>query len=1138
MPEPEILEGRFAFVGTKPRIGGQSVVRKAIDLHDGAAVAVKLVGSVRDEITLKVFQRELKSLRSLSHPNVVKLIEGGIETETGQPYLVLEWIDRNLSEVWEASGIPSWQHVADNVAEPLISALAHAHLKQVEHRDIKPANVLVRETGEPVLADFGISKLRESLEQSELTVAGFRSGPYAPPERQAPMRYVRDVYSMGILLIQAMHSARITDFHEVAPALASIAVPPDVRDLLERCVSPDPGERPENGSVLLEELHRVDRVRQRSSAAPKWSAWLRLTGAARTQVSEALAADQASAEVVIEEDLSGDVFAGLRFDQEKGAHDRGTVFLVGERGRYTVKPDASSGALMVTAAKAPDFEDLEGFRTRSLLINRAVSWSCRKPTGSNAVVARDLILDSLEDFHVRQAEQSLAHRERIEGDELFDLWENLLKAREEVARGDRKPLRYHARRGNGREVTFTLSDAQDSDLIGNEVEVVVAETNRSLGRGEIIDQEGDKVVVRSGRQFPSIPERGFLNPYLGPTQVALYRQQEALEAVRDHNASRPALKEIILDPSINAAPVPVEVGAWVQDLDATKKEAVAAALGATDVLLVQGPPGTGKTSFIAETIAQFLRADHSSRVLLVSQTHVAVDNALERLAAAGVSGLVRLGEPDDPRIAPAVWPHLLDRQMSIWAKGVRDRAEEHLQREALDAGIPTPHLRAALALQRFLIVAREQDAVEVHLAQASTQPDSELATSLGLNVDAVALQGRLDRLAEQRQEVIDEAQRHLAGDLTVRNEITIDEAKAAIDILVGESGSGLALLRLLSLQAEWLQRVASDQNLATAFLKTTRVLAGTCLGFLRYPGVRVLDIDLCVLDEASKATSTEALVPLARARRWVLVGDTNQLPPLDEDLLRNREVLTEYNLDDKTVLETLFQRFAEHLPTHSTRKLLEQYRMIRPIGDLISSVFYGGELRSPRTSGLEGYELIGKPVLWMDTSRLGAARHENAPEGATTSFTNRTETRVVLERLGAMELAIDKGYLALVEEGVPLEVLVIAPYRAQVDDLRRRLAGHHFKHLNVVVQSVDAVQGREADIAIFSVTRSNLTGSMGFLGPDYWRRINVALSRARFGLTIVGDVKFCHSIPGALRAVVEHIKRHPSDCEIRVIDHA
>jgi superfamily I DNA and/or RNA helicase len=84
--------------------------------------------------------------------------------------------------------------------------------------------------------------------------------------------------------------------------------------------------------------------------------------------------------------------------------------------------------------------------------------------------------------------------------------------------------------------------------------------------------------------------------------------------------------------------------------------------------------------------------------------------------------------------------------------------------------------------------------------------------------------------------------------------------------------------------------------------------------------------------------------------------------------------------------------------------------------------------------------------------------------------------------------------------------------------------------------SVDAVQGRESDLALLSLTRSNTQGRLGFLGADYWRRINVALSRARFGLAIIGDAGFIRGTNGALRIVLEYVEQHPADCVVRLAD--
>src|SRR5205085_1696369 len=94
--------------------------------------------------------------------------------------------------------------------------------------------------------------------------------------------------------------------------------------------------------------------------------------------------------------------------------------------------------------------------------------------------------------------------------------------------------------------------------------------------------------------------------------------------------------------------------------------------------------------------------------------------------------------------------------------------------------------------------------------------------------------------------------------------------------------------------------------------------------------------DLCIVDEASKATATEVLVPMARSRRWVLVGDTNQLPPFQEAALDEPALLQRYDLTPDQLGQTLFDVLAERLPAEAKTILDVQYRMVPAIGTLIS----------------------------------------------------------------------------------------------------------------------------------------------------------------------------------------------------------
>lgn len=1134
----EVVGGHYVLLRTPARETRLSRVRKAADQRDGSQVAVKYIKAGSDPLAEKLFSLEVKTLRMLDHPSIVRFRDAGIDA-SGDYFIVLDWVDRNLNDVLANGPWDSWDPMWRDLGRPILQALAYAHLMQIEHRDIKPSNVLIDRTGAPLLADFGIAKIRgDDQPASDLTVAGFRSGPYAPPEMEAKLPYVRDVYSVGVLLVQCLSADRIRDFPDVAPAVELVGVPPEIKKILEASVHIEPGERPKNASQLLSALDLASRRLSSTRTAGRRIVWLRLTNAAVTSLMGGQL-DRPQANARMQADLSDEVFASFKYERDRDEHDRATLILAGKQYRYTVKLDEDGSGGVVTAVAEPEFEKIEALRRRSCLLPAVFGWTLHQP-GDRDQAKRGLaeLVGLIDDYMEAERERGQAASHRREGDELFDLWLKVLDAREELARGELKPIAYKDRKVTGRRATFTLVDPAEVDLIGTEWKVADIPSGRYFGWGEVIDQEGQTLTL-VGTRFDALPAKATLVPHIGPSEAALTRQRNAVVAVKSGTAVRPDLRGILLDPGGNAEPmgVPIADSAWHLELDQSKKDAVEDALSAQDILLVQGPPGTGKTNFIAETVLQTIRVKPGSRVLIASQTHVAVDNALERIDATGLEGLVRLAGVDASRVDPSVRHLLLDEQTRRWAEGVRAKADAGIAANATTAGVAPHHLRAALLLEQISTASDQIVALQAQYkaVESDDSSQSDLATALDDvgDVDASA-QDKLDSLIEYRKELAARAQSELGGDLTLPSSLTREDARAAVELLIGEAGSGQQLLERVRIQGEWLQRIASDDTLAAVYLATANVVAGTCTGFLRNRAVKALDFDLCIVDEASKATLTEVLVPMSRARKWIVVGDVNQLPPTDEDLLRRKDILEERELTQDDVKETLFQRLVNLLPTHSQRMLRMQYRMVRPIGDLISTCFYDGALQSSRKDGLEGIERVfGRPVMWLDTASLGKERRESAPGGQATSYANRAEARLLVDQIKTLDAAIGYG-LIKPETDEPLDILVISPYRSQVDELRRRIAPLGSKHLKIAVMSVDSVQGREADVAFFSVTRSNSEGRLGFLGADYWRRINVALSRARFGLVIVGDRSFIQSTTGALRKVLDYIARNPADCEMRL----
>ncbi|MEV3854990.1 AAA domain-containing protein [Streptomyces sp. NPDC050095] len=1134
------VNGRFLLLPKEePRAGGLSEVRKAVDISSatGDFAAVKLLKQRDDEVIQVFLERETRSLKALEHPHIVRMLDSGFDEGEGRFFIALEWVQNSLKDEM-AQGRPiGWPAFFARIGKPLIAALAYAHTEGIEHRDLKPNNVLLTAEGIPKLADFGIAKIRsKAVEPTDETVAEFRSSLYSPPEQEDTIPYVRDVYGYGVLALQVLSGGKARDYADLPEVLASLDLDHEVRSVLQTCVDFDPKKRPANATVLEQRLLGAEQALANRQARRKNACWLKLTVKAARSLCEVGPDEEIPwdrAKQIVLDDLSRVVHLDYGHNPQTGEADTSTLRVFGRRWFLRLVPDeAYPERCVIVSADARGEEWMAKRRERSLRLEPVVTWTFGDPGEDPAYDGRAMLLDGL-DAHLEAREDAARAREEHRLGDLFSGWRRLLDAREELAAGGRQNLDYEKVTGTGRSRVFHLALPVEANLVGEEWSVANYPYSRPVERGEVTAQSDDTLVLRFNRPETVLPRRGVLLPYLGPSQASLNRQRDALSSVTAGHSVNRSLREIIDNPTEVLVRPPTEITRWCRgDLDKSKRDVVAHALGSQDLLLVEGPPGTGKTTVIAEIVEQTLKRNAHARILIVSQTHIAIDNALLRLQQAGINGIVRLGKPDDPKVAASVQPLLLDRQIRRWTQQVRTRAERYLDTIATHQGIEGRHLKAALLLEELGVLAATLAHVTHRLTDLTSGPAPERTTTAReLGDEAVTLRDRRDQLLKQRTELFTQAQSMLVGELTLREDLSAADARDAVEALLGNGGAGRDLMGLLRLQGEWLQRIGTDQNLIATFLRTQQVVGGTALGFLGHSAARDIEFDLCIFDEASKATATEALVPLARAQRWVLVGDTKQLPPVDEDLLRDEKIMADHQLIPELVTTTLFGYLISHTTPPVKHLLREQYRMTPAIGKMISTCFYDNELLSLNDHVLPGYDVIGKPVLWVDTSKQ-SDRRESDRTSTETSISNRLEAQLAVRRLEVINQAIAKNVIKP-PDGRRLEVLVIAPYGRQVEELSRRLASAKLSHLDYEVLSVDAVQGRECDLAVLSVTRSNDRSQFGFLGEPYWRRINVALSRARYGLTVIGDAAFCGSKPGALRDVLGYLNDHPEECEIR-----
>ena len=262
-----------------------------------------------------------------------------------------------------------------------------------------------------------------------------------------------------------------------------------------------------------------------------------------------------------------------------------------------------------------------------------------------------------------------------------------------------------------------------------------------------------------------------------------------------------------------------------------------------------------------------------------------------------------------------------------------------------------------------------------------------------------------------------------------------------------------------------------------------RVIASTLVGSAN----RLLDgmkFGTLFIDEAAQALEAACWIPIRRATRVILAGDHCQLPPTIKSIAAMKGGL------DKT----LMQRIVECKPEAVTL-LKMQYRMNEDIMRFSSDWFYNGQVEAAPRGILD----LDKAIEWKDTS--GNAYHEEFV-GDNFGRINKEEAQLTL--LSLAEYFVRIGRQRIIDERI--DVGIISPYRAQVQYLRHLIKKTDFYkpfRKIISVNTVDGFQGQERDIIVISMVRSNEEGQIGFLRD--LRRMNVAITRARMKLIILGD---------------------------------
>jgi ATP-dependent RNA/DNA helicase IGHMBP2 len=285
----------------------------------------------------------------------------------------------------------------------------------------------------------------------------------------------------------------------------------------------------------------------------------------------------------------------------------------------------------------------------------------------------------------------------------------------------------------------------------------------------------------------------------------------------------------------------------------------------------------------------------------------------------------------------------------------------------------------------------------------------------------------------------------------------------------------------------------AEEYIINDLVAKAQVITATLAGSNHYT-VRNLKFKTVVIDEAGQALEPASWIPILKARKVILAGDHCQLSPTIKSDAAARNGLS------TTLLEKCISLYPE-----AVTLLNEQYRMNKTIMGYSSSVFYNNALRAHDSVADRLLFTDDLPMIFIDTAGSG---FEEKP--VSTSVANPEEAAFLFRYLEKLVGTIEEHYTSI---NFPT-IAVISPYREQIRLLKEQLLQTHSLHSHadsISVNTIDSFQGQERDIVLISLTRSNAEGSIGFLADI--RRMNVAMTRARRKLIIIGDSSTLSRLP-------------------------
>lgn len=1150
--------------------------------YDEAAIKVYMKKE-KDELSEHFFNRECEVLGMLRHDKIVRLLDKGYDQEVEAFYIVLEYVDgKTLNQITKDKKLSL--ESAENIISQVFDALEYAHSNGILHRDIKPSNIMIDRSGNVKVIDFGISKIINTLSY-DYTMVHAMTPTYASPEQKLgkALEYSSDIYSLGILVYETLSGEKYSTESNIESLIkSSKSISDNKKKILIKMTQEDSEKRYKNIYELKKDWNQSNKSKEAYYS-------LRISKNSIDKLKELGMIDsssEASAKDFLSRDLEGDTYISKVSKIYKDDKTE-RFFLWGKRMELICAVDKKDNKrLSIVGVSIPNTFFLEKNKEEyGMLVDLKWKFSSKEDKGELSI---EKLLNKYNEFDIKS---QISNTSEIVSKKLFERWEKILDIYKDLNNKSRKTLRYSSLQYDeyNRKLYLTINNSSN-ECEFNEEQLLVLTVKSSKYRNSFRTQKAGyytgfkngilEIDLLREVSVDIFAKSGEVSVDLSYMDSLIDKQQKALRKIKNNQAVNENIKNILVNPDIAKARYFAEKIDYANKyIDDSKKDTVCDALSAKDIYLLQGPPGTGKTTFISEIVNQTLKYDPKAKILISSQSNVAVNHAMNKIKdLIPEITMVRLGRSE--KISNGIESYALELQLDAWIDDIKNKCERYLEtikrnnvdKEVIDKYYlldEVQQLRVKLEklassinkvrkdiyeleyeYNNILSYKSEIDMIteklnkmitkgysksELSIVDSFKQQYVQIGEKFIDNIANVSKLGKEKDELQEKMELMELDYENTKEELKVGKELLgvshnmdIESIKKELDSIFKDMKKKIELINKYErIKKEWIHRISHSDEIDKLFIEDVSIIGATCIGIAKYSEGLDLKFDLVIVDEAGRSTPPEIMVPMSLGKKIILVGDHKQLPPIIDQILVN-EVTTKTDLKKVDLEESLFSYLEKNINEECKGSLTEQYRMHPAIGNLISTVFYSNTIKSGSNTKdkKHGYnEWEDSSIIWVDTKN----NSEKFEQDIFKTKQNQLEANLIFELL----IKLESCYKSKGIKGK--DVGVICGYSGQKSLLNKLFQSKYkdvFTVLNLEIDTVDAFQGRETDIVIYSIVRSNPEGKIGFLSDA--RRLNVALSRARELLIITGDsscatTKYNKSI---FNDIYEYIVNNENECKV------